>query len=275
MPILSIITINKNNAEGLLKTIESVVEQTFNDFEYLIVDGESSDLSLQTIKRFCNSSRPQFSWISEPDSGIFNAMNKGIKKSRGEYLLFLNSGDFLVNKEVLERVFHEKNTEDILCGQSIVSDKGKAIYTTNTPDFFKLSNFYKSTISHQATFIKRNLFDKFGLYKEDLKLMSDWEFWIRSIILGNASTKKLDIVISDYNLDGISSDINNKALIEIERSRVWTDLGLKNIIPDYQAWEQEQNNMAIMYWVKSKSFIYELLLLVYRIAVKVKINKTK
>jgi glycosyltransferase involved in cell wall biosynthesis len=268
--ILSVITINYNNAEGLNRTIQSIDTQTWKEFEYIVIDGASNDGSIDVIKRFESIIDL---WISEPDTGVFNAMNKGIKKAKGDYLLFLNSGDFLVDKDVLKNVFSEEYNEDILCGRCLVSDKGKSVFTTNPPDNFQLSHFYKATIAHQATFIKRSLFDRFGLYREDLKLMSDWEFWIRTIILGNVTTKKIDIIVSDFNLDGISSDKKNNKLNSIETSKVFSDLNLQNIIPDYQYWENEREEMKIMYWVKSKILLYKPLLVIYYIAVKLNFFK--
>jgi len=101
-PKLSIITVNLNNAEGLRKTIESVVTQTFTDFEYIIIDGGSTDGSVEIIKLYADKITY---WVSEPDKGIYNGMNKGIMVAKGEYCQFLNSGDWLVNENVLKEVF--------------------------------------------------------------------------------------------------------------------------------------------------------------------------
>ena len=107
---LSIITINYNNLAGLQKTIESVVSQTFRDFEWIVIDGGSVDGSRELIERYANS----FSyWVSEPDKGIYNAMNKGIVVAKGDYLLFLNSGDWLCDEMALERSFSHHPTKDI------------------------------------------------------------------------------------------------------------------------------------------------------------------
>ena len=123
MPTLTIITINLNNSIGLRKTIESVISQTYNDFEYLIIDGGSIDGSVDVIKEYAD--RISY-WFSEPDKGIYNAMNKGILKAKGQYLQFLNSGDYLVNKNVIENVFHELPDCDLLYGNIItVKPDGK------------------------------------------------------------------------------------------------------------------------------------------------------
>ena len=115
-PNLSIITINRNNAAGLRKTIESVVSQTYTDFDYIIIDGASTDESVDVIKEYAD--RITY-WVSEPDTGIYNAMNKGILKANGEYCLFLNSGDWLYDNDVLNDVFSISPTEDIVYGNDV------------------------------------------------------------------------------------------------------------------------------------------------------------
>ena len=273
---ISIITVNLNNACGLRRTIESVACQIYTDFEYIIVDGASTDESLDVIKQFevDTTSHPythiQFSWISESDCGVFQAMNKGILLAKGEYVLFLNSGDFLKCDNVLEQAFKENPLADILCGMCFITKKGEFIHTTNPPDTFRLSHFYNASISHQSTLIKRNLFNTFGLYREDLKFKSDWEFWIRTIILGSVSTTKLDIIISEYNMDGISSDEKNLPLMVLEMLKVYSEFGLDNIISDYQFWEQERMKMNSLYWLKSNKTLNWFVERLYFLAVKIK-----
>src|SRR5688500_2837476 len=120
MPKLSIITINLNNISGLIKNFDSVFEQTFKDLEYIIIDGGSTDGSKEIIEK--NAAKFSYS-VSEKDKGIYNAMNKGIVKEKGEYIYFLNSGDYLVNNEVIDKVFHETEDKDIIYGDVIVADK--------------------------------------------------------------------------------------------------------------------------------------------------------
>lgn len=272
---LSIITVNLNNAGGLQKTIESVVTQTWLDFELIIVDGDSTDGSVEVIQQFNDSAIPQFHWVSEPDSGVYQAMNKGIRMAQGEYLLFLNSGDFLVDSNVLSQVFKFGFSADILCGKCRVSDKENIVFITDPPEVLSFGNFYKKTIAHQSTIIKKTLFEQFGLYREDLKLMSDWEFWIRTIILGYASTIKVDTIIADYNLDGMSSNKNNFKLSEKECELVYNDLKLKNIITDYIYREKKDNEMEIAYWMKSKQVLYKPIQFIFFLAKRVSKIKKK
>jgi len=234
---LTIITVNRNNAQGLQRTLNSVKSQTFNDFEHLVIDGASSDDSVDVIKKYEKETSLSIiktphiiKWISEKDNGVFNAMNKGIAMAKGEYLLFLNSGDWLVNEKVLENVFAENPTADIYYCQENVINNGK-VWTSDIPETLTFGFFYNSTLMHQSTFMKKSLFDEYGLYREDLKIMGDWEFWLRSIIFGKATAKKSTIVVSNYVEDGISA--SNPELEIEEKNIVYQQYPLKYFLPDY------------------------------------------
>ena len=151
---LSIITVNLNNCEGLHKTIKSVASQSFPDFEYIVIDGNSNDGSVELIKE---NTQCITKWVSESDTGIYQAMNKGIRIANGEYLLFLNSGDFLVDDQVLEKVFSVKRSVDILCGKCNISNEGVVVHTTNPPQNITFGTLYLTGLSHQSTFIKNKL----------------------------------------------------------------------------------------------------------------------
>jgi len=260
---LSIITINRNNAEGLQKTIKSVVNQTYNDYEYIIVDGASTDSSLEIIQHFNTSVKKQIVWISESDSGVYQAMNKGIRMSKGEYLLFLNSGDFLVSDNVLNDIFSNNYFGDILCGSCNISEGGKVVHVTNPPKVITFSTLYNVGLAHQATFIRRNLFDRFGFYDESFIYNADIEFWNRCIILGEVTTEKLNVIVSDYNLDGISSTQNKSDEYKEEINRIFHNSYFQKFTPDYDTWNFERKEMDVFYWVKSKKILYKPLLWLY------------
>lgn len=194
---LSIITVNLNNKDGLQKTIDSVISQTFNDFEWIVIDGGSTDGSKELIEKYSNYISY---WVSEPDKGIYNAMNKGIRVAQGDYLLFLNSGDELYNVDVLSEVFNNDWNVDILSGQVERKDNHKLLRKYDKSIFMQL---YNDTINHQGTFIKRHLFED-RLYDESLKIVSDWKFWIETIIQNNVSFKVIDTVIAKQDIEGIS-----------------------------------------------------------------------
>lgn len=233
MPKLTIITVNLNNANGLKKTMESVFGQTFSDKEYLVIDGGSNDGSKELIKE--NSDKITY-WISERDSGIYNAMNKGILKAKGDYLLFLNSGDYLLNNEVVSQLFSASEGEDIVYGTLVVDDNGK-LYNKDYPEKLNFSYFLTDTLPHSCTFIKRQLFTQFGLYNESLKTTSDWEFFLNMICKSNATYKQVPLPFTVFNLDGISSQKENWGWIMKDKKEV-----LKNnysaFLEDYERWNK-------------------------------------
>ena len=213
--LISIITINYNDKEGLENTINSVKNQDFKDFEHIIIDGNSTDGSKAVIEQYKNN----FSYsVSEPDSGIYNAMNKGIKQAKGKYLLFLNSGDSLYSSATLSAVKDViSNDFDIYYGNvlRIYENNIKKVKSYNNTLSF--SFFVDSALAHQTVFIKRELFSKFFYYNEDYKILADWDFLIYAICKQNVSYKHLGIIVANYNMNGISSQPESKTIMETER----------------------------------------------------------
>lgn len=214
---ISIITINYNNKEGLIKTVNSVINQSYKNIEYIIIDGASTDGSAEYIKE--NVSHFSY-WISEQDKGIYNAMNKGIDRTTGEYLLFLNSGDYLAENDVIEKFIGFKPVEDIVYGDVFIVDIDSCRERSNYPVKVKLKDFFNASIPHPATFIKSYLFDKYGLYNENNKIVSDWEFFFKIYQLGECDFRKIELVPTVFNKDGISSSIEGKELHRKERKKV-------------------------------------------------------
>ena len=198
---LSIITINYNNKEGLQRTIDSVIGQTWHDFEWIIIDGGSKDGSKELIEQY----QQYFAyWCSEPDKGVYNAMNKGIKHAQGEYLLFLNSGDTLYDEHVLQNVDDLHSDADIISGQVERMDNHQLL---RKYDKSILMQLYNDTLNHQGTFIKRALFDSLK-YDETLKIVSDWKFWVEAIIIRGATIKIIQIIVAKQDMFGVSTDMN-------------------------------------------------------------------
>jgi len=212
---LSVITINFNNATGLRLSIESLIKQTFIDYEYIIIDGGSTDESKEIIKEY---SEKLSYWVSEKDKGIYHAMNKGIAQARGEYCFFLNSGDFLADNKVLKAIFAQKPTEDVLFGNLLVGINGKVIGKAFGKEILSFADVYAHTIKHQASFIKRCLFDQFGMYNESRKIIADWEFFIKAIGVGNASYQYFNTYISFFDNEGISNRMEKT--VSDERKKV-------------------------------------------------------
>jgi Glycosyltransferases involved in cell wall biogenesis len=265
---LSIITINLNNRDGLTKTIQSVLSQSYGNFEFIIIDGESGDGSVDCIRE-AKRQFPSLYWISEPDSGVFNAMNKGIRLAQGDYLLFLNSGDSLVDKDVLEHVFSSDYSTDILLGIAWVTKQGDLIWRAYPKNEYTLNDFYYGSLAHQAAFIKKDMFDRFGLYREDLRFMSDWEFFLRTYIINRCTLTPLDIVICDYDAEGISSDKRNSSAIAYERQVVYKDLGLDRIIPDYSERDKWLAAHEPLLWACNQPILNKMIVWLYRLAQKI------
>lgn len=206
---LSIITINRNNAEGLRKTMESVLAQAYRDFEYIVVDGASSDHSVEVIKELTNdrvNELKNFTWITEPDTGIYEAMNKGLKMCQGEYTLMLNSGDYLVDEHVIERIMPELDGTDIIQGNTISQREGMVWrdrgYGKSDISFLDVQRGY---FLHQASFCKESLFEQYGYFNEHNRYVSDTEFFIKTLGFGGASFKYVDIDIANFDSTGFSS----------------------------------------------------------------------
>lgn len=220
---LSIITVNLNNKDGLQRTIDSVVSQTFRDFEWIVIDGGSTDGSKELIEKYSNYISY---WVSEPDKGIYNAMNKGIRVAKGEYLQFLNSGDYYVDKQVLTDFFSTSNSHDILFGNTLISKNGYLKRINFQNDYLTCYRLVKGTINHPSAFIKSHLFNDYGLYDESLKIVSDWKFFFESIVIHKCSIRHLSNDVVIFDCSGISS--TNSTLLKQERTLV-----LKQLLPDY------------------------------------------
>lgn len=227
---LSIITINRNNKQGLQNTIESVLcNQTFKDFEYIVIDGASNDGSVEVIERY--KDRLAY-WCSEPDRGIYHAMNKGIAKAKGDYLLFMNSGDCLV-RDCLLKVFTKNDDADFIYGNMVECLHGnKSTYTPLSYKSLTFMQLYNSSIGHQATFIRRKLFDGCP-YTEDYRIVSDWEFFLKKIVLDNCSTRYVDELICEFDMTGISNNPQYKDIIQQERKEVLHRYIPQRILDDY------------------------------------------
>lgn len=201
MPKISVITINYNDAIGLEKTIVSVLNQVPKDFEFIIIDGNSNDGSQDVIEKY----QDKLTYgVSEPDSGIYNAMNKGINRATGEYLLFMNSGDELVDDTAILTMCQEKLQQDIVAFDCYL-ERDNEIVGRRThiekPSFFYV---FRNGFKHQSTFIKRSLFEKLGLYNENYKIAGDYEFWIRCFLEPTTTAKSYTLPIAIFKLNGIS-----------------------------------------------------------------------
>lgn len=263
---LSIITITYNNLAGLRKTAESVQAQTVTNFEWIIIDGASTDGTkayLDTIKdnsviEPANTANKlqitncKLQIISEPDRGIYNAMNKGIRLAQGEYIQILNAGDCLAATDVTERMLSALTEQTAKAGQPIdilygnmlkVDGKGKLIGKSGYTEY-SLRQFYSSTLNHDCAYIRRALFDDdhYGLYDENLRIVSDWKWYLQAIGLGKVRPVYADIDVTIFDGGGISE--TNLPLRAQERRRVLEEVLPPAVLWDYDhhAFDMEQMN---------------------------------
>lgn len=233
---LSIITINRNNAQGLKKTMQSVVEQTSNDIEYIVVDGASTDESVDIIKSFAD--QRLIRWVSERDNGIYNAMNKGIGMAQGEYVMILNSGDYLATPQVIEQMnkkLVDKGQPDILYGNMIkIWPDGKTRRDYQLSVNYSLFDFYQSTLNPDGTYIRRSLFQQFGPFDETMKICSDWAWMLKTIGLGGVKPSRVNIDTLYFDMTGVSeSGERSRQTIQRERRQVLQQTLPAPVLADY------------------------------------------
>jgi len=288
---LSIITINYNNAEGLRKTLSSVASQTFRDFEHIIVDGGSTDESVEIIRQYAgnealrlegykaikqensNADKQASSpnhlitlspiiWISEPDKGIYDAMNKGIEIALGkrtvnsfnrselvedkkiigrtgvgsEYVLFLNSGDYLIDTNVLQMVDDTNMQADVCYFDAIFTKQGEPYLTRTYPDSLSLRFFLSDSLCHQATFYQLSALSEYEGYDEQYKLIGDWALNVKLIVLNNCSIQHYPSVTTCYEIGGLSWTDEGRQRCEDEKNIFLQANISSKILDDYHYW---------------------------------------
>lgn len=208
----SIITVNYNNKEGLKRTIESVINQSFRDYEFIVIDGGSTDGSADILREY---DQKITYWVSEPDKGIYNAMNKGIAKASGDYLNFMNSGDCFYDNHVLEKVDSYQYDADFIVGKDYhFKEEIQKGHASIQPPRTTMIHFFVSTLDHQSTFIKKELFDN-SPYNENYRLVSDWIFFTEKIVQGGKQVKFIPDIVCRREEGGLSEQQREKNRIEI------------------------------------------------------------
>ena len=273
---LSIITINRNNAEGLEKTVKSVAAQTYKEFEYVVIDGASTDGSVEVIKLH-ESEFAHLRWVSEPDKGIYNAMNKGLRMATGDYIQILNSADCLASEDVTERMLaalEKLGAPSILYGNMVkcFPDGHRVVDKSFMGHEITMLGMYRGTLNHDPTYIHRGLFEKYGFYDEDLRIVSDWKWYLQAIVLGGEKPEYVDLDVTLFDMTGISENANSKAMIQKERQTVLDELIPSVYLHDY---ERYSNDIALMRRIHRHPWAYKLVWFVERCLFKMEKGKNK
>lgn len=252
--LVSIITVNFNHFEGLKRTYESIVSQTFTDYEWIVIDGGSTDGS----REFIEQHQDRFAyWCSEKDNGIYHAMNKGIRQAKGEYLNFMNAGDTFACSEALSLVFGERRTADILYGYEWVKSTnqiyGDGFHMQKRIQWY---NFYLRSLPHQSTFIRRDAFERVGLYDETCKIVADWKWFVLAIFHFDVSYEFIPRIISIFEGEGISATKNTDREKDEYRNELFPNYLRKQDAIDLR-------KMSLVHSYKLTAFLFRV---VYRIA---------
>lgn len=214
----SIIICTYNSAQRLPKTLDSILAQTSNDYEVVIIDGASTDGTVDVLKKYAEKFARKPRWISEKDRGIYDAMNKGVKMASGEFLSVIGAGDWL-EKDALEKAsdFIEKNPQaDAVFGKTRIweSDLKTSRIVQTTSEMLA-----EYPMQHPSLFYKKTLHEKFGLYDENYKIVADYVFCLKAFYVGKVKATSFDNVVDNFVMDGASSKNNFKVLLENVRAR--------------------------------------------------------
>jgi glycosyltransferase involved in cell wall biosynthesis len=217
VPLITVVTVVYNGAKHLEQAIKSVVNQTYKNIEYIVIDGGSTDGTLDIIKQYENHIAY---WVSEPDNGIYHAMNKGIEKASGEFIGILNADDWY-EPEVMEKVAKKINNlegdvEDrvIYCDYYNYDEElSTALKTRQTSEM----KYWKGmTVSHQSMFIHRTIYEKLGFYSLEYYFASDYEYFLRMMKAG-IRFEKLDFNGINFRIGGTSTRYMNRSISEVSR----------------------------------------------------------
>ena len=214
-PLVSIISVNLNDRAGLARTLASVGRQTCTDREVIVVDGGSTDGSVDVIRA---SAAVVTDWVSEKDTGIFDAMNKGIRRARGTYLVFMNGGDEFASDDALERFFAAgEPVEELLYSDAVVEHEDKTTHVWVVPEKLDWDFFMRTSLPHQSSAFRRDLFERIGLYDTAFRMGGDHELYLRAVVVRGATSRKVPVPLALQVWGGFSNRPENYPLLRAQR----------------------------------------------------------
>lgn len=241
---ISVITINFNNREGLKQTLSSVASQTNQNFEYIVIDGNSTDGSVDILREY---TRRLDYWTSEQDKNEYDGMNKGIQRATGEYLIFLNSGDTFYSENSIAEILAHEFREDFLYADVCVDYQSRT-EIKRYPDNLSAWFLFSDMICHQVQIISRRLFVKLGLYDDRIKIVADYDFMLRALIAGKANYKHIPVILATYAWGGKSSQPEAAKFIFEEKLKIQSKYFSQNVPESLRALDYEvyQNYLRIL-----------------------------
>ena len=222
---ISIITVVWNNKNSIKNAIDSVLNQTYKNIEYIIIDGVSTDGTIEIVRSYGDKVSK---FLSEPDSGLYDAMNKGIFLATGDVVGILNSDDFYIDDQVIQRVVKEFEVKDV---DSVYADLEfvKPVNLDKTVRYYDSSKFNPSKFAygwmpaHPTFFVKKDIYKKYGVFRADLKIAADFDILARFLFTHKISYSYMQEVLVKMRLGGVSTSFNNIWIINIEQLQVCRD----------------------------------------------------
>ncbi|MEI8389452.1 MAG: glycosyltransferase family 2 protein [bacterium] len=215
----SIITVCKNSEKSIENAILSVINQTYKNFEYIIIDGVSTDNTLNIVNKYSDKIS---TIISEPDNGLYDAMNSGIKHATGDYLFFLNSDDQFLHENILKLVAEnaEDSQAEVIYGDIAVLNKQTGTICIQKHNKFNKIYLMKNTPCQPGCFYKKSAFSKYGNFDTNYKIVSDHEWFLRVFLEHKIESKYLGFPINIFNIGGLSTNINQQEKLTLERNNM-------------------------------------------------------
>lgn len=248
---LTIITVNFNNREGLRRTARSVAAQTFNDFEWLVIDGGSTDGSQDVLAQYAS----RITWfVSEPDGGIYEAMNKGLARANGEFVQFLNSGDSFIEPTVLENVFCNQILFDVNYGDQWCLSGDKVVEKRSYPDEMDLGYLFRNPLGHQASFIRTSI-AKNHPYRVKYSISADRAFFLE-LYLSGASFHHIDLPIVLFDTEGIGSRKETKEQRKDQLQQIKAELLTARVVEDIERLIDKSGDIDFVMRVVPLRWIY-------------------
>ena len=250
---LSIITVNYNNREGLRRTAKSIAEQSFNDFEWLVIDGGSTDGSQDVMAQYAS----WITWsVSEPDGGIYEAMNKGLTRANGEFVQFLNSGDSFIDRSVLSKVFSDRCLADVNYGDQWCTRGEKIIEKRTYPDTMDLRFLFRAPLGHQASFIRAS-FAVAHPYRVKYTISADRAFFLE-LYLSGASFHYLSLPVVYFDTNGVGSNDSTRESRRIQLQKIKRELLPKPAVDDIESLMMKADEYDFVMRVPPLRWVYNL-----------------
>lgn len=225
---ISIITVTFNRAGVIKKAIEGVLRQKYKNYEYIIVDGASKDNTIEILKDYEEKFEGRMRWISEPDKGLYDAINKGIRMATGDVVGIINSDDFFHidnTFDIIAKEFKDETIDAVYGDTRLLFDDGRE-KINSCASFRRWMYRIGMMPGHQSFYIRKDLFEKYGYYKLGYKIAADFELLTRFMYVNKLNVRYIPQAYFTFSMGGVSTQLSNKLLLNKETVRALKENGL-------------------------------------------------